>query len=103
MFFSNSVRIGYLSQAIDIKSLDKMVIEIFKNVSTKEEIIKLKNLLFSMGFDENMLNQQIDTLSLGEITRLRIAKLIIDNYEIMILDEPSNHLEFIAERNLKKH
>ena len=80
-----------------------MVIEIFKNVSTKEEIIKLKNLLFSMGFDENMLNQQIDTLSLGEITRLRIAKLIIDNYEIMILDEPSNHLEFIAERNLKKH
>lgn len=55
-----------------------------------------------MGFDERMIGQPIKTLSLGETTRLKIVKLILEVCELLILDEPINHLDLYSREKLEE-
>ena len=41
----------------------------------------------------HQLNQKVKTLSGGQIKRLALAQIIIDNADFLILDEPTNHLD----------
>lgn len=101
VFFSAGTKTGYLSQDITEIDIDSKVIDIF-NFNSREERGELQTLLFNMGFDEEMLQQQIKTLSLGEITRLRIAKLIMEACDLLILDEPLNHLDLHSREKLEE-
>lgn len=101
IFFSSSARIGYLSQDIACVDMQKKVLELF-DFSSREERGKLQTLLFNMGFDEDMLSQSLGSLSLGELTRLRIAELIIKECDLLILDEPLNHLDLNSREKLEE-
>ncbi len=54
--------------------------------------IKIKTVLNGMGFAEKY-NQIIDTMSGGEKTRLKLARLLLEQPDLLILDEPTNHLD----------
>ena len=54
--------------------------------------VKIKTVLNGMGF-ENAYSQVIDTMSGGEKTRLKLAKLLLEEPDLLILDEPTNHLD----------
>ena len=54
--------------------------------------VKIKTVLNGMGF-ENRYNQVIDTMSGGEKTRLKLARLLLEQPDLLILDEPTNHLD----------
>lgn len=54
--------------------------------------VKIRTVLNGMGF-ENYYNQVIDTMSGGEKTRLKLARLLLEQPELLILDEPTNHLD----------
>lgn len=54
--------------------------------------VKIRTVLNGMGF-ENYYNQVIDTMSGGEKTRLKLARLLLEQPELFILDEPTNHLD----------
>lgn len=101
IFLSNSTKVGYLSQDVVGIDMEKIVLNIF-NMTSREERGKLQTILFNMGFDEKMIEQQIKTLSLGEITRLRIAKLILEASDLLILDEPLNHLDIHSREKLEE-
>jgi macrolide transport system ATP-binding/permease protein len=101
MFLSSSARVGYLSQDISSMDMCKQVIELF-SISSREERGKLQTLLFNMGFDERMLKQSIGSLSLGELTRLRLAELISRECDFLILDEPLNHLDIHSREKLEE-
>ena len=49
-------------------------------------------LLESLGLNDNM-NQTVSELSGGELRRAEIARLMLQNPKIMLLDEPLNHLD----------
>lgn len=54
--------------------------------------VKIKTVLNGMGFF-GMYEQSIDTMSGGEKTRLKLARLLLEEPDLLILDEPTNHLD----------
>jgi len=101
LFISSTVEKGYLSQeTIDVDK-DSKVIELF-HITSREEGGRIRTLLANMGFDEKMINNPLSSLSLGELTRVRMTKLILKNQDLLILDEPLNHLDIYSREKLEE-
>lgn len=54
--------------------------------------VKIKTVLNGMGF-ESFYDRNIDTMSGGEKTRLKLARLLLEEPDLLVLDEPTNHLD----------
>ena len=54
--------------------------------------VKIRTVLNGMGFADNY-EQKISTMSGGEKTRLKLARLLLEEPDLLILDDPTNHLD----------
>lgn len=52
---------------------------------------KIKEILSKLGIED--LEQKVGTLSGGQLKRLALAKILIEEPDFLILDEPTNHLD----------
>jgi ATP-binding cassette, subfamily F, member 3 len=57
---------------------------------------KIKRVLAGLGFRPQSFSQPVESLSGGEQNRLMLAKLLLAEPNLMLLDEPSNHLDIEA-------
>ena len=68
----------------------------FANGGGLEFRSRCRGMLLRLGFDEELINQKIRTLSGGQYTRLSLARLLATEPDILMLDEPTNHLDIDA-------
>ena len=56
--------------------------------------VRINTVLNGMGFGSFDRNTIVDSMSGGERTRLMLAKLLVEQPDLLILDEATNHLDF---------
>lgn len=98
---SLSLKIAYMSQDVFDLDGEKTIFQMASDYDNEKKQFFYSNLV-NMGFDRNLFNHKIKTLSLGEQMRLKLTQIIINDYNLLILDEPTNHLDLPNKIELEK-
>jgi len=88
------VRINYLSQNPVFQQEATILQQVLSGVSSLEreaKSYKAKSILTKLGFTD--LEQQVGPLSGGQKKRVALACALVSESEILILDEPTNHID----------
>ena len=92
------IRIGYFDQTRSGITDDKSIIEIFcpnggDHINVRGSYMHVYGYLKNFLFPKEFLDKPIGVLSGGEKNRLALAKLFTEQYDCLILDEPTNDLD----------
>jgi len=63
--------------------------------------VNIKKVLSGMGFAPETWTKSVGVLSGGELTRLRLARLLVPRPEVLILDDSSSALDFATDAALR--
>ena len=91
---ASGVRIGYLPQNPIFEENFSVIDQVFKGASSQLKELKeyeAKAILNKLGITE--FEKNVSLLSGGEKKRVAIASALINPCEILILDEPTNHID----------
>lgn len=89
---SKNVRIGYFSQSLDILDKDKSILENVMESSIHDENFA-RLILARLLFKGDKVYDKVDVLSGGEKVKVSFAKMILEDINFLILDEPTNYLD----------
>ncbi|MBN2259952.1 MAG: ABC-F family ATP-binding cassette domain-containing protein [Clostridiales bacterium] len=94
---NKDIELVYLSQ-IQGEILDESntIIDEFFNLGFKNTQ-EIRSYLSNYGFDEEGINQKIEMLSGGEKNILQLAKVACSKANMLLLDEPTSHLDTYAQ------
>lgn len=89
------VKFGYFHQQFGQLNLQKTILENALTDSV-QEVSVVRTMLARLLFPENVLQKRVEVLSGGEKVRLGLAKLIVSDANVLILDEPTNYLDLMS-------
>jgi len=99
---NNDVEVAYLSQVQgEILNESNTILEEFYDVGFKTSL-EISTYLSNYGFDEDSINQRIGSLSGGEKNILQLAKVSASKANMLLLDEPTSHLDTYSQIALEK-
>lgn len=94
-------RIGHFSQNQNNLLDEKSILDNIKISSSFDEtFIRINLNLF--GFNSNDIYKNISTLSGGERVKVALCKVILEDNNLLILDEPTNYLDIVSLDSLEK-
>jgi ATP-binding cassette, subfamily F, member 3 len=98
----HNTMIGYFAQN-EASMLDEetTVFQTIDDVAIGDVRTKIKDILGAFMFGGDSWNKKVKVLSGGERTRLAMIKLLLEPVNLLILDEPSNHLDMRTKDILK--
>ena len=98
-----NVNIGYFAQnQEDILDKNLTVMETLENVATGDIRTKLRDILAAFLFKGDDIDKKVAVLSGGELARLGMAGLMLQPYNLLALDEPTNHMDIRSKDILKQ-
>lgn len=89
-----ALRLGMVEQFIPTRLEDAGVLDAVLDAAPRDgEVWRAQALLFQLGFDASSLDARLHELSGGKRTLVLFARTMLREPELMLLDEPSNHLD----------
>ena len=98
-----NVNIGYYAQnQEDILDKEDTVFGTLDRIAVGDIRLKLRDILGAFLFKGEDIDKKVAVLSGGERARLAMAKLILKPYNLLALDEPTNHMDIRSKDILKQ-
>lgn len=99
----HNVKIGYFAQnQEDILDKNNTVFETLDKIAVGDIRTKLRDILADFLFRGEDIDKKVSVLSGGERARLGMAKLMLQPYNMLTLDEPTNHMDIRSKDILKQ-
>lgn len=99
---NEEVEVAFLSQLQgEMLNESNTVLEEFYDIGfqTYEEV---RTYIVDYGFEEEVINQKVAALSGGEKNQLQLAKISLSKANLLLLDEPTSHLDTYSQLALEK-
>ena len=99
----HNVSIGYYAQnQEDILDKEDTVFGTLDRIAVGDIRLKLRDILAAFLFKGEDIDKKVAVLSGGERARLAMAKLMLRPYNLLALDEPTNHMDIRSKDILKQ-
>ena len=100
--FNEDIELSYLSQLQDesLNTSNTIADELFD--AGFKSYDDIRSCLLDYGFDEKIIDQKIDSLSGGEKNLLQLAKIAFNKSNMLLLDEPTSHLDTYSQIALEE-
>ena len=99
----HNVSIGYFAQnQEDVLDKSQTVLETLESIASGDIRTKLRDILAAFLFKGEDIDKKVAILSGGERARLGMAKLMLQQYNLLALDEPTNHMDIRSKDVLKQ-
>ena len=99
----HNVQIGYYAQnQEDILDKNETVFSTLDRIAVGDIRTKLRDILAQFLFRGQDIDKRVSVLSGGERARLGMAKLMLQPYNLLALDEPTNHMDIKSKDILKQ-
>lgn len=97
-----NVNIGYYAQnQDDLMDGEFTVFDTLDRVAVGDIRTRLRDILGAFLFRGEDIDKKVKVLSGGERSRLAMARLMLEPYNLLILDEPTNHMDMRSKDILK--
>jgi ATP-binding cassette subfamily F protein 3 len=98
----HNVSIGYFAQNQDeLMNGDFTVYDTLESVASGEIRTRLRDILGAFLFRGDDVDKKVRVLSGGERSRLAMARLMLAPHNLLVLDEPTNHMDMRSKDILK--
>lgn len=100
MTLSKAIKIGYFAQDLTILNEDRTLIQNIIDSSIYDETLVGISLV-RMGFSREDFKKKAGVLSGGERVKASLCKIFTSDFNVLILDEPTNYLDIYAMEELE--
>ena len=100
MTLSKAIKIGYFTQDLTILNEDRTLIQNIMDSSIYDETLVGISLV-RMGFSREDFKKKAGVLSGGERVKASLCKIFTSDFNVLILDEPTNYLDIYAMEELE--
>jgi ATPase components of ABC transporters with duplicated ATPase domains len=98
-----NVSLGYFAQnQDDLMDGNMTVFDTIDQIAVGDIRTKIRDILGAFLFRGEDVDKKVKVLSGGERSRLAMAKLMFQPYNLLILDEPTNHMDMLSKDILKE-
>lgn len=99
----HNVSLGYFAQnQEDVLDKKETVFNTLDRIAVGDVRTKIRDILAAFLFRGEDIDKRVSVLSGGERARLGMAKLMLQNYNLLALDEPTNHMDIKSKDVLKQ-
>lgn len=99
--FGTNVQIGYFDQQMAIYTSNKTVLDDFWDEYPNLTETEARNALGAFLFSGDDVFKNVNMLSGGEKVRLALCKILKTRPNVLVLDEPTNHMDIVGKETLE--